>query len=548
MSHPPVLIAGAGPAGLVLAIILLKNGVAVRLIDENSKYRIGSRGAGIQPRTLECYDILGVLPQILKHADLEMCRRRMYKLPGGTEVIKELPLMEYVDPTPGMPHANPVTLGQDLHEEILRGYLHALGGIVELNTALGSFEQLPDHVTAQIVKTSPDGTVETEVAKFDWLVGTDGVHSAVRKQLGLSFVGETKEDHHILVGDIDVEEGLERKFWHHWLPPSQMIILRPGAGRSWRLAFTGGPEHWKQTLPTRDEFVEEFYKVTGRRDLKFGAATWLSMFRPSMRMVDKFGVGRIFIAGDAAHCHSPTGAQGLNSSVQDVMNLGWKLALVAKGRAPVGLLESYSEERLPVIAEMLKLTTALFEKTVASAGSGDLKNWESASARSGSLRMLGVNAQRSAFLLTDSDQAPMTDGAYTAAAPGRVRIGHRAPDAPGLVTANGMTTHLFEVFKPAAHTLLVFGGDASKHTAVKCALVNWPESTVRPVLMWRTGEKTDSVLGEVLADKECHAYGGYASDIAEGEMIVVIVRPDGVVGAVISRADGVERYGKLIFS
>jgi len=108
-----------------------------------------------------------------------------------------------------------------VHEEILRGYLRELGGTVELGTALCSFQQHPDHIVAQLVKTGAYDTEETEVAKFDWLVGTDGVHSVVRKQLGLSFLGETKEEEHVLVGDIDVYEG-SLKFWHHWIPPSQL--------------------------------------------------------------------------------------------------------------------------------------------------------------------------------------------------------------------------------------------------------------------------------------------------------------------------------------
>ncbi|KAF7360584.1 hypothetical protein MVEN_00789800 [Mycena venus] len=134
MSQPSVLIAGAGPTGLILAITLLKNGVPVRLIDKDSKHRIGSKGAGIQPRTLKSYDILGILPEILKCADKELYRRRMYELPAGIKVIKELPMMEYVEPTTGMPHTNPVTIGQDLHEEILREYLRELGRIFELGT------------------------------------------------------------------------------------------------------------------------------------------------------------------------------------------------------------------------------------------------------------------------------------------------------------------------------------------------------------------------------------------------------------------------------
>ncbi|KAJ7185366.1 FAD binding domain-containing protein [Mycena filopes] len=552
MSQPSVLIAGAGPAGLILAIVLLKNGVSVRIIDKEPKHRIGSRGAGIQPRTLELYDILDILPEFLKVASTTLPMKRMYELPGGTKVVKELPVAEFVAPTPGTPHTNPVSLNQDLHEQVLRGYLTALGGTIELGTTLRTFEQFPDRVIAQIVKPGVDGAaLEVETRRFDWLVGTDGVHSVVRKQLGLSFLGETKEEQHVLVGDIVVESGLDQGFWHYWVPKSAMMVLRPGVETSYRFAYTGGPESWKQQVPTRDEFVEEFYKITDRRDVKFGAVTWISSFKPSMRMVDKFGLGRVFVAGDAAHCHSPTGGQGLNSSVQDAANLGWKLALVATRRAPATLLDSYSAERLPVIAEMLKLTTALHEKTVAHVASGtttDAAAWVQASARGGALGMLGVNTSESAIVLADGDQAGGSSAYAAAAGPGRVRAGYRAPDAPGLVGANQTPTRLFSIFGPAAHTVLVFGGDAAAHAAVAAALKTWPRGTHRALLVRRTWQSVDSAeFEEVVKDSKGHAYAEYASGSAETEMSVVVVRPDGMVGAVVQDAEGVQRYRSLIF-
>ncbi|KAJ7080586.1 FAD binding domain-containing protein [Mycena belliarum] len=540
MSQPSILVAGAGPAGLILAIILLKNGVPVRLIDKAATYPIGSRGAGVQPRTLELYDILGVLPEFEKVADTTCPVRRMYGLKDGVEVVlKEGPVFQRVEPTPGTPHANPVALSQDVHEEILRSYLHTLGGAVELSTELRSFEQSPDHVVAQIVK---NGVVES--ARFDWLVGADGVHSCVRKQLGLSFLGETKEEQHVLVGDI-VVEGLEREFWHYWIPQGKMLVLRPGtaASNGFRFAFTGGPEQWKQTPPTRTEFIKEFHAVTGRRDVRFGQMTWLSSFKPSMRMVDQFGRGRVFVAGDAAHCHSPTGGQGLNSSVQDAANLGWKLALVARGRAPAALLASYTEERRPVIAQMLQLTTALHEKTAAQVAAGAVEGdaWQ----RGGALGMLGVNARGAIVLGAGAGAGANTGaGAYDAAA-GGVQGGYRAPDAPGLA---GAAPRLFALFGPAAHTALVFGGDAAAHAAVAGALEAWPHGTVRAVLVRKAGAAAEETpFGEVVEDRAGHAYAEYVPGAAEGALTVVVVRPDGVVGAVIPDVEDIARYGSLIF-
>ncbi|KAJ7640717.1 FAD binding domain-containing protein [Mycena polygramma] len=554
MAQPSVLIAGSGPTGLILAITLLKNGVPIRIINAESKHRIGSKGAGIQPRTLELYDILGVLPGIMKFADTELGLRRMYELPGGSKVLKELPVVEYVAPTPATPYTNPVSLSQEVHEEILRGYLRALGGRVELGTALRSFEQFSNHVVAHLARTDADGTEHTEVATFDWLVGADGVHSVVRKQLGLSFLGETKEEAHVLVGDIDVDEGLDRPVGVETSHTMGQLTLHKSSGIIGclrRRSYTGGPEQWRHIMPTRDEFIEEFYTVTGRRDIKFGAVTWMSSFKPSMCMVDRFGIGRVFVAGDAAHCHSPTGGQGLNSSVQDAVNLGWKLALVANHRAPAALLDSYSAERLPVIAEMLKLTTALYEKTaVSSTRAGDAAAWEQASARGGALGMLGVNTRGSTIVL---DDGAGSSGAYAESqtAPGRVQAGYRAPDAPGLVNSDGAATRLFDLFGPATHTVLVYGGDAARHDSVKRALGKWPKGTQRTVLVrraWETaGVESASVLGEALVDRLGHAYAAYAGGSAEGEMLVVVVRPDGVIGAVVSQAAGIERYWGLIF-
>jgi fermentation-respiration switch protein FrsA (DUF1100 family) len=129
-----------------------------------------------------------------------------------------------------------------------------------------------------------------------------------------------------------------------------------------------------------------------------------------------------------------------------------------------------------------------------------------------------------------------------------VQAGYRAPDAPGLVGAEGTVTRLFDVFGPAAHTVLVFGGDAAMHEGVKRALGHWLKGTERTVLVRRAGVKGESgVVGQALADREGHAYAGYAGGMAEGEASIVIVRPDGMIGAVVSEAEGIERYRKLIF-
>ncbi|KAF8178144.1 FAD binding domain-containing protein [Mycena galopus ATCC 62051] len=543
MPTPSVLIGGAGPSGLVLGLVLLRNGVSVRIIDKELKHRVGSRGSGVQARTLELYDILGVLPNILKSGELVPPIAKYAR--GQIEPTETVRLSKYVEPTPHTPHPNARNINQDVHEDILRAYLQDLGCPVELGSQLLSFEQSQDSVLAHIVKTDSDGNQLKESTRFDWLVGTDGAHSVVRKQLGLSFLGESRPVEAIALGDIIVEEGLDPKFWHMWQQPPHLLVLRSGGStkKLFMLAFTGRSESDPDKPMTREEFIEEFYAMTDRRDVKFGPATWLSTYRPNIRMVDNMRVGRVFVAGDAAHCHSPTGGQGLNSSVQDVANLGWKLALVQKGLAPPALLDTYSEERLPVIAQMLKLTTDLFHKFSHNVrDGGNAEAWQRPSDLN--LNMLGVNYCGSSIVHEDGAPGVATNNnAYLKASSGRVQAAYRAPDAPGLVRAGSgdAPTTLFTVFSVAMHTVLLFGGDARAEV-----LDRLPKEAVRAVRLLPQGQTVGDAATSalVLEDRDGHAYAGYG--LGPDEPTVVIVRPDGVVGAVVAGAEGVESYFEKI--
>ncbi|KAF7324332.1 FAD-binding-3 domain-containing protein [Mycena sanguinolenta] len=540
MSNSSVLIAGAGPAGLVLALILLKNGVSVRIIDKEMNHRIGSRGSGIQPRTLELYHILGILPNILEAGEGVGLLAKYVR--GETKPMGTFPLSEHIEPTPDTPHPNGHIVTQDAHEEVLRAYLRDLGCAVELGSQLLSFEQFPDSVVARIVKTDTDGNQVEEDTRFDWLVGTDGARSIVRKQLDLSFLGETQSEH-VALGDI-VVEGVDPKLWHMWNEPPKLLVLRPSGSNSkvFMLVFIDRSKAWADKTLTREELIEEFYAMTDRRDVTFGPATWLSNYRPNMRMVDQMRVGRVFIAGDAAHCHSPAGGQGLNSSVQDVINLGWKLALVQKGLAPETLLDTYSEERLRVIAQMLQLTTDLHEKTFR----GDGKNHD-VWFRGGDVQMLGVNYCGSSIVQEDGAVRGAGATAYSKSSAGRVQAAYRAPDAPGLVRvragSDDTPTRLFDVFSVDVHTVLVFGGNEITHVEV---LGRLPKETVRAVLLLPQGQTTTDGASSalVLEDRAGHAYAGYGMRV--DELSVVIVRPDGVIGAVSPTAEGVERYFQKI--
>ncbi|KAJ6511436.1 monooxygenase [Mycena vitilis] len=556
MADPSVLIAGAGPSGLILALVLLKNGVSVRIIDKELKHRIGSRGSGIMPRTLELYDILGILPDIQK-AGQHLTSVAKYG-PGQTEPTETFRLSEWVEPRPDIPHPNSLSLSQERHEEILRDHLRRLSCSVELGCELRCFEQFPGHVIAHIVKTDSDEKQLEERTRFDWLIGTDGAHSIVRKQLGFSFLGDTPAEPPIALGDVVVEEGVQLGQWHMWSAPPKFIVLRSSDARSkvFMFFYSGRSRESAERTITRDEFIEDFYEVTGRRDVKFGPAIWLSNYRPNMRMVDQMRDGRVFIAGDAAHCHSPTGGQGLNSSVQDAANLGWKLALVHKGFASPALLDTYTEERLRVIAQMLRLTTQLYNLSFSRSSPNETVDNNTADKnsiwkRGGDLRMLNVNYSGSSIVLED-DAAAAGTTAYSRADNSCVQAAYRAPDAPGLVRAGSedVPTNLFTVFSTSVHTVLIFGHDAAAGARVAGVLVRLPEEVVHVVYVLPQGQTAadlkpiSATSALVLEDREGHAYPGYG--LQSDRMTAVIVRPDGVVGAVVSDAGDVARYFRKI--
>ncbi|KAG1845152.1 FAD-binding monooxygenase [Suillus subluteus] len=359
--HPPVLIVGAGPVGLVAALTLLQNDISVRIIDKDPHHRIGQRGAGIWPRSLELYNFLDVseVNGLGKPAP-PTCS---YKS-GTLEPLKD-PLAPQMEPTPAIPFHSLKLMGQQLLDVILRRHLEKFSCSVEMGTELRSFEQSDEGVTAILAKNGISETVDTK-----WIIGADGAKSSfacvVRKQLGLTFLGETREDIRVVTGDIHLKGvGLDRVHSHRFGNFNERgLSLRPTdeVGEDGWQFFLYGNELDLTKIAESEELVFETIASLIPTEITFTKVVWMSDFRANIRMVNKFSEGRVFVAGDAAHVYSPTGGQGLNSGVQDAFNLGWKLALVQKGFADKSLLETYSAERLPVISEMLGVTTSILDK------------------------------------------------------------------------------------------------------------------------------------------------------------------------------------------
>ncbi|WP_329793105.1 FAD-dependent monooxygenase [Lentzea sp. DG1S-22] len=326
-----VLITGAGPTGLTLALDLHRRGVPFRIVDASPAPFAGSRGKGLQPRSMEVLHDLGVIEPVLASGRLDL-RMRAYQ---GREVVREWDVHEGRHPTVERPYARTMLIPQFRVEQVLR---EAFPQPVEYGKPLTSFTQDDSGVTA---------VVGGETVRAKYLVGCDGGKSFVRKQLGVPFVGETHEDQRMLIGDLRIS-GLDRDHWHQW---------GGGADRWLALCPLPGTDLFQfQASGDGDPSLELYREIirdrTGRDDLVVHDATWTSLYRTNIRMVDRFRVGRVFLAGDAAHVHSPAGAQGMNTGIQDAYNLGWKLAMET-------LLDTYEAERKPVAEWLLGMTTAI---------------------------------------------------------------------------------------------------------------------------------------------------------------------------------------------
>ncbi|KAG2043498.1 FAD binding domain-containing protein, partial [Suillus americanus] len=539
--HPPVLVVGAGPVGLVAALALLQNGVSVRIIDKDTHHRIGQRGAGIWPRSLELYNFLDVSE--VNDLGKPVPPNRSYK-PGTLEPLKDSSIVPPMEPTPAIPFHSPKLMGQQLLDVILRRHLERFSCSVEMDTELHSFEQSDEGVTAVLEKNGISETFDTK-----WIIGADGAKGIVRKQLGLAFSGETRDDTRLVTGDIRLKGiGLDRVHWHRFGHFSERgLSLRPTdeVGEDGWQFFLYGHELDTSKIAQSEELVFETIASLIPTEITFSKVVWMSDFRANIRMVNKFSKGRVFVAGDAAHVHSPIGGQGLNSGVQDAFNLGWKLALVQKGFADKSLLETYSAERLPVISEMLGVTTSILDKAISS---GD-----PSVGRSPILYMLGINCRSSTIVLDEF--ATSVEGrhinAYGVLDEGHLEAGDRAPDAPNMLQvgrAEPDRTTLFGLYRPWYHTVVVFAPSLIDATPILGALEAYDRSVVRSAVVLPSSASVTPVASPadlVLVDREGYAYSAYLMEADQTK--VFVIRPDGVVGAIVHGAKGVKKYFSKIF-
>ena len=482
MVETDVLVVGAGPTGLMAACELAQWGVRVRVVDAAAGPLTGSRGKGMQPRTLEVLESLGVAGRLVSVGRFRM-PIRVHGADGGVHDQDGHP---GVVPTPDSPYARSLVIPQWRVEEALRELLAGFGVEVEYGRAVVGLDQHSDGVVAELA----DGSL----VSAGYLVGSDGGSSTVRRLLGVTFLGETDEDVRMLVADVRLE-GLDRDFWHMW---------RGAGGRGVALCPVPATDTFQLQAPLPSGAGGELSlgllqsivdDMAGVGQVRLREVTWMSRWRLNVRMVDRYRVGRVFLAGDAAHVHSPSGGQGMNTGIQDAANLGWKLAHVLAGADPA-LLDTYQAERLPVAAGVLGLSSRLLGVPPGSRSAADRAE----------ARQLSISYRGGPLAAPAEDLAGRVETGDRVAAGDRApEAGDRAPDAP-CVGPDGRAVRLFELRRGPHWLLLGFG--------VR------PERPAGPVRVVGIGDGLD------LVDAAGHARRAYRAE--DGDL--VLIRPDGYLG------------------
>ncbi|KZS88842.1 hypothetical protein SISNIDRAFT_552436 [Sistotremastrum niveocremeum HHB9708] len=577
--EPAVLIVGAGPSGLVLALHLRLNNVPVRIIDKQPEFSIGSRATLIQPRTLEQFSLLGITREEIFESGVVAHQMRIYAPPAGTTAVKTFNFQEPLESRPSVPFTQPVTMSQDIFESILRSKLEALGTKVELGVELKSILNIGDEPPVAELHHIKEN--RTEMLKVPYLVGADGAKGVCRQLFSIPFLGETREADKMKIADVETD-GITNEFWHMWgsfataaldffIFPSSIDLkhvssvgLKPlGHGNKFQYQLVG-PKVNHEALQTAEDLQNEFWEISGRKDITFKNVTWITTWRGNMRLAQSLQSGRRFLIGDAGHCHSPAGGQGMNTSILDAINLSWKLALVHNHHASPSLLDSYESERLPVIAEMLDLTTALHEKVWENKNGIDSKPPPLEATKEDStdpmyrpkhFSQIGVNYRGSPIVFDErvsSSQESEGEGSGTSFyhSSTTLQAGDRAPDAeltftPEIPSLKGPQT-LFSFFTPHSHTILIFPGTSSLKSEKFVdffSAIPWAIAQALVVLPKESEEEIPIISGcQFGKDVAGSAYADYGVGSGAWEHTAVVVRPDGIPGGFAKSVGGLKTY------
>lgn len=350
--HTDVLIIGAGPTGLLLACQLAWRGVRVRIVEKNAGPSRTSKALAIQARSLELFDQMGIVEPFLAqgqrgvglHVYVKNQLRTRVQFGALGEGLSRYPFT--------------LMLEQSKTERILLDHLQSLGVTVEWGRELQTFERQADSVLAQIRHAT--GGLETITTRY--LVGADGAHSSVRRQLGLPFRGATSEQSFVLA-DAAVEGAVAHDAVNVSLLPTGIAAFFPLPGQQHFRVLGAIPADQVQAEGVDRAQFEAAYNTYLQQmgvQARIYNVDWFTQFRVHHRIVDTFQVGNVFLAGDAAHIHSPAGGQGMNTGLLDAANLAWKLAMVVQQQADPSLLASYHQERFPFAQQLVNTVDRVF--------------------------------------------------------------------------------------------------------------------------------------------------------------------------------------------
>jgi 2-polyprenyl-6-methoxyphenol hydroxylase-like FAD-dependent oxidoreductase len=345
-----VIIVGAGPTGLALAGQFIRYGVDFVIFDKKETTTPHSKAIGVQARTLEIYEQINLAERLIAQGAIAEKARMIV----GGEVRGEIGFSEIGKGMSRYPFVLLVEQGK--HETILYDFIKAHGRDVRWQTELESFSHDETGVHANV--KNADG--ETEIIEAKFLVACDGAKSLVRHSLGLTFEGSTFE-RMFYVADVEIDWKFSHDALMVFLMKNNLLAFFPMVGeKHWRIVGTFPEEFAKDEGEVLYEEIERRIKQDAELDLDITGVNWFSTYKVHTRHVSKFSVGRCFLAGDAAHIHTPAGAQGMNTGIQDGYNLAWKIASVLRGHAGEKILETYNQERLENAENLLKTTDRFF--------------------------------------------------------------------------------------------------------------------------------------------------------------------------------------------
>ncbi len=349
MAEPQVLIVGAGPTGLVLALFLARSGVKPRIIDKNSGPGQASRAMAVQARTLEFYRQLGFGDDVVSKG-IQIAVGRMWTHGHMVAKIKIGDFGKGLSPYPFV-----LSFPQDDHERLLIEQLTAAGTSVEWETEMLDLTDAGESVRATL--GTRNGTQQECVAAY--LCGCDGARSTVRQALGLGFGGGTY-DKTFFVADVRATgEAAADHELSFCLRAHDFLLVFPIRSTGMHRLIGVVPEELKGRGEIAFDDLRPFAEE--QAGIRVEAVNWFSTYHVHHRVAEHFRAGRVFVAGDAGHIHSPVGGQGMNTGIGDAVNLAWKLAAVVQGRADGSLLDTYEPERIPFARSLVASTDRMFQ-------------------------------------------------------------------------------------------------------------------------------------------------------------------------------------------